>query len=216
MKQQINLNTKILYRSLKIIEEIYDEAQYGIDDLYRIKDIVHCLDENHWVGKQWLVDSLKPIHDKLFPNTSKMYIAGGWYGLLAHLLRDNFPDNHIVCADMDPMTEHFGHKLFYDRNIEFKVENCLQSKDLDANIIINTSCEHMDKDDLANFIKMKGKESLIVLQTNDFDKLDSHINCSNSLEEFCAFVEPLLSKKWIVSKASLDLGDFNRYMIIGQ
>ena len=112
------------------------------------------------------------------------------------------------------MTEHYGHKLFYDRDIEFKIENCLQSKDLDANIIINTSCEHIDKDDLADFIQMKNKESLIVLQTNDYYELDSHINCSNTLEEFCEFVEPLLSKKWIVSKASLALGDFSRYMVI--
>ena len=121
------MKEQILYRSLKIIEEIYDESQYGIDDLYRIKDIIHSLDENHWVGKQWLVDTLKPIHKRLFDN-SKIYIAGGWYGLLAHLLRDAFPDDHIVCGDIDPMTDHFAYKLFHDRNIEFKVENCLESK----------------------------------------------------------------------------------------
>ena len=65
-------------------------------------------------------------------------------------------------------------------------------------------------------LSSKNKESLIVLQTNNYYELDSHINCSNTLEEFCEFVEPLLSKKWIVSKASLDLGDFNRFMVIGQ
>ena len=151
------MKEQILYRSLKIIEEIYDESQYGVDDLYRIKDIVHSLDDNHWNSKQWRVDTLTPIHKKLFPYNCKMYIAGGWYGLLGHLLRDRFSDNHIVCGDIDPMTEHYGHKLFYDRDIEFKIENCLQSKDLDANIIINTSCEHIDKDDLADFIQMKNK-----------------------------------------------------------
>ena len=142
------MKEQILYRSLKIIEEIYDESQYGVDDLYRIKDIVHSLDDNHWNSKQWVVDTLTPIHKKLFPDNCKMYIAGGWYGLLGHLLRDRFVNNHIVCGDIDPMTEHYGHKLFYDRDIEFKVENCINSKDLDADIIINTSCEHMDPEDL--------------------------------------------------------------------
>ena len=68
----------ILYRSLKIIEEIYNESQYGVDDLYRIKDIIHSLDDNHWDGKKWLVDTLTPIHVKLFglDGTSKIYIAG--------------------------------------------------------------------------------------------------------------------------------------------
>lgn len=212
------MKEQILYRSLKVIEEIYDESQYGVDDLYRIKDIVHSLDRNHWVSKQWLVDTLRPIHQKLFGEfgTSKVYIAGGWYGLLAHLLRETFQNDHIVCGDIDPMSEHFGHKLFYDRDIQFKVENCLHSKDLDANIIINTSCEHIDKEDLEEFILKKPKESIIVLQSNDYYELDSHINCVENLEKFVQFVEPLLSKKWIISKASLDLGDFNRFMIIGQ
>ena len=60
------------------------------------------------------------------------------------------------------------------------------------------------------------KESIIVLQSNDYDKLDSHINCQESLEEFCNFVKPSLSKEWIISKSQIDLGDFNRFMVIGQ
>ena len=208
----------ILYRSLKIIEEIYDESQYGVDDLYRIKDIIHSLDDNHWDGKKWLVDTLTPIHVKLFglDGTSKIYIAGGWYGLLAHLLRKTFPKNHIVCGDIDPTSEHYAHKLFYDRRIEFKVEDCLDSNDLDADVIINTSCEHMESDDLKKFILKKPKESIIVLQTNDFYDLDSHINCYPNLEEFKKFVLPLLSKKWIISESSLNLDGFTRFMIIGQ
>ena len=54
------MKEQILYRSLKIIEEIYDESQYGVDDLYRIKDIVHSLDDNQWNSKQCVVDTLKP------------------------------------------------------------------------------------------------------------------------------------------------------------
>ncbi len=210
------MKEQILYRSLKIIEEIYDESQYGVDDLYRIKDIVHSLDDNHWNSKQWIVDTLTPIHKKLFPNNCKMYLAGAWYGLLGHLLRDRFTNNHIVCGDIDPMTEHYGHKLFYDRDIEFKVENCINSKDLDADIIINTSCEHMDPEDLEKFILNKPKESIIILQSNNYYELASHINCYPNIEEFKKFVTPLLSKNWVIFEGSLNLGDFNRFMVIGQ
>ena len=212
------MKEQILYRSLKIIEEIYDESQYGVDDLYRIKDIVHSLDDNHWASKQWLVDTLTPIHKKMFGENgnSKMYLAGGWYGLLAHLLRERFSNNHIVCGDIDPMTEHYGYKLFYDRDIQFKVENCLDSKDLDADVIINTSCEHIDPEDLKNFILKKPKESIMVLQSNNYYELDSHINCYPDIEEFKSFVMPLLSKNWIIFEGSLDYGGFNRFMIIGQ
>jgi len=212
------LKEQIYHRSLKIIEEIYNESQYGIDDLYRIKDIVHSLDDNHWVGKQWLIDTLYPLYNKIYgTNTSgKIYIAGGWYGLQAHLIKQVFKNFHVITGDMDPMTEHFGHRLFSDTDIEFKVENCLDSIDLNADIIINTSCEHMDKEDLETFISLKPKESIIILQSNDYGELDSHINCSSSLEEFVESVEPFLSKNWIISKSQIDLGDFNRFMIIGQ
>ena len=212
------MKEQILYRSLKIIEEIYDESQYGVDDLYRIKDIVHSLDDNHWIGKQWLIDTLYPLYNKIYGNNTggKIYIAGGWYGLQAHLIKQVFKNFYVITGDMDPMTEHFGHRLFSDTDIEFKVENCLNSTDLDANIIINTSCEHMDPEDLQNFILKKPKESIIVLQSNDYGELDSHINCVESLEEFCNFVKPLLSKEWIISKSQIDLGDFNRFMVIGQ
>ena len=74
----------------------------------------------------------------------------------------------------------------------------------------------MESDDLEKFILKKPKESIIVLQTNDFYDLDSHINCYPNLEEFKKFVLPLLSKKWIISESSLNLDGFTRFMIIGQ
>ena len=81
---------------------------------------------------------------------------------------------------------------------------------------INTSCEHMEPDDLREFILKKPKESIIILQTNDYGELDSHINCVGNLDEFVNFVKPLLSKKWVISQSQIDLGDFNRFMVIGQ
>ena len=86
------MKEQILYRSLKIIEEIYNESQYGVNDLYRIKDIVHSLDNNHWVGKKWLIDTLYPLYNRVYgENTSgKIYVAGGWYGLQAYLLKKAF------------------------------------------------------------------------------------------------------------------------------
>ena len=74
----------ILYRSLKLVEEIYDESMYGDPDIYRIKDIVHSVDINHWKSKQWLVDMFSQVYGF---ESGKVFVAGGWYGLLSFLLR---------------------------------------------------------------------------------------------------------------------------------
>lgn len=206
----------ILYRSLKLIEEIYDESMYGDPDIYRIKDIVHYLDTNHWKSKQWLVDELHKIYGF---EDGKAFVAGGWYGLLSFLLRKKFkkPSFNIISADMDPKCELFGYKMFYDQDIQFLTMNVVTTDHdfSDYSVIINTSCEHMEKDELSFFIKSKPDNAWLVLQTNDYTDLQSHINCSESLEDFVQFVQDAMPNKphWAY-KGSLNLGDFTRFMVI--
>ena len=82
------MKAEILNRCLKLIEEVYDESMYGNNDIYRIKDLIHSVDNNHWRSKQWLVDEFY----KLYNHTDgSFYIGGGWYGLLAYLIREKWP-----------------------------------------------------------------------------------------------------------------------------
>ena len=50
---------------------------YGVEDLYRIKDLSHALDENHWNGKKWLAEKLYELYDH---DAGKILVVGGWYG----------------------------------------------------------------------------------------------------------------------------------------
>lgn len=189
---------------------------YGDPDLYRIKDIIHSVDNNHWKSKQWLVDALSRVYKH---HSGRVFVAGGWYGLLSFLLRQKYEQSSfsITSADMDPKCEQIGWKLFHDQGIQFKTMNVVET-DHDFskyNIIINTSCEHMDADELSRFINNKPEHALLVLQTNNFKELDSHVNCVDSLEEFMRFVSKAAPSKplWLY-KGELDLGDFTRYMVI--
>ena len=47
--------------------------------------------------------------------------------------------------------------------------------------------------DIEKFILNKPKESIIILQSNNYYELASHINCYPNIEEFKKFVTPLLS-----------------------
>jgi len=207
------MEAKILNRGLKLIENFYDgsmyENEYWDNDLYRIKDIIHSLDSNHWKGKQWLVDELS----KVYTGKGLIHVAGGWNGLLAYLLKKQYTHNRIISSDIDPICKMIGRIIFTDIDIHFKVED-FNTPELfaDVDVVACTSVEHIDKEDIVSTIEelqMRG-DKIIALQSNNYFDLNSHINCSHSLDEFVEYTD-----LDVIYKGELDLGDFTRYMIIG-
>ena len=208
------MKAEILNRCLKLIEEVYDESMYGNNDIYRIKDLIHSVDKNHWRSKQWLVREFYKLykHDK-----GSFYIGGGWYGLLSHLIRMQWPEEslNITSGDIDPRCEEFGWKLFHSSDINFMTEDMV-SRDLsEYSAIISTSCEHIEPQILEKFIKSKSDDAWVILQSNNYYKLDEHINCYDNVMAFANWVEPLLNEK-VYFAGTLNLGDFDRFMVIGK
>ena len=205
----------ILTRSLKLIEQVYDESMYGDDDLYRIKDIVHSVDSKQWTSKQWLVDTLSTLDINPDPG---IFVAGGWYGLMGFLLRQHYTKTRIDSADMDKKAKIFGKELFSGHNIDFITTDVTRSNYVynKYGLVVSTSCEHIDREDLCEFISKKNPNAAIALQSNDYFELPSHINCSHTLEEFVSYVKPHLHQGQILFQGSLNLGDFNRFMVIGK
>ena len=187
---------------------------YGENDIYRIKDIIHSVDTNHWKSKQWLVDEFYKLYNH---SDGSLYIGGGWYGLLSHLIRDAWPNSsmNITSGDLDPRCEEFGWKLFHNSDINFVTEDMISSDLHEYSAIISTSCEHVEPDVLEKFIKSKNNDAWVVLQSNNYEELDSHINCQPDVMTFANWVEPLLSER-VYFAGTLRLGDFDRYMVIGK
>ena len=208
------MQQEILNRCLKLIEEVYDESMYGDNDIYRIKDLIHSVDNNHWKSKQWLVDEFYKLYDH---DQGSFYVGGGWYGLLSYLIRDKWPDENlnITSGDIDPRCEEFGWKLYHSSDINFVTEDMISSDLHEYSAIISTSCEHVEPDVLEKFIKSKNNDAWVVLQSNNYEELDSHINCQPDVMTFANWVEPLLSER-VYFAGTLRLGDFDRYMVIGK
>ena len=208
------MQQEILNRCLKLIEEVYDESMYGDNDIYRIKDLIHSVDNNHWKSKQWLVDEFYKLYDH---DQGSFYIGGGWYGLLSYLIRDKWPDENlnITSGDIDPRCEEFGWKLYHNSDINFVTEDMISSDLHEYSAIISTSCEHVEPDVLEKFIKSKNNDAWVVLQSNNYEELDSHINCQPDVMTFANWVEPLLSER-VYFAGTLRLGDFDRFMVIGK
>ena len=206
------MNSKILYKALKLAEEVYDESMYGVDDLYRIKDIVHSVDKNHWESKKWLADKLFDLYNH---DAGKFYVAGGWYGMMAYQLRQKWAgeEMNIISADCDPMCEDNAWELFGEYDIDFRTVDVNEEQDLSQySAIINTSCEHMEQEDLLSIIERKDRQAWVAFQTNNYVDLNSHINCWPTAQLFAKS----LKLNWVASVETLQLKDFNRFMVIGK
>ena len=205
-------NSQILYRTIKLSEEIYNESMYGVDDLYRIKDLSHSVDDNHWIGKQLLAEKFHELYNH---DAGKLLVLGGWYGMMAYQLRKQWPDKqmNIISTDMDPMCEEYGYKLFHDYDIAFSTLNINDSFIIpQVTGIVNTSCEHMEQKSLINIVKNKDKDCWVAFQSNNYTWLDSHINCHPSAELFAESLE----LDWVAYVDTLDVGDFQRFTVIGK
>ena len=205
-------NSEILYRTIKLSEKVYNESMYGVDDLYRIKDLSHSMDHNHWVGKRHLAEKFYDLYNH---EAGKLLVLGGWYGMMAYQLRRMWTQSkmNIESTDMDPMCEEFGYEIFGDYDIAFSTLNISDSFIITQYTgIVNTSCEHMEQKDICSIIERKNKDCWVAFQSNNYTDLDSHVNCYPSAELFAES----LNLEWYADIDTLDLGDFQRYTVIGK
>ena len=79
-----------------------------------------------------------------------------------------------------------------------------------ADVIINTSCEHITQLQYYEWLHNQNSDSLYVLQSNNYVDLDEHINCSEDLIHF-----EQKSKLRVLFSDRLELPKYDRYMIIG-
>lgn len=205
---------EIFNNALKMTGRIYDYSQYGENDLYRIKDIIHSLDDNHWKSKEWLVDEVRRLvgDEGLLGYTAVVH--GGWYGLLAHLLADSF--HHVFSTDVDERTEEIGYQIFGE-GVDYQLVDMFEFEtDKRIDLFACTSVEHVPRKMFCELIAQQRPGTLFALQTNnDFD-LVSHINCSKSLADFVEYVKPQLPEQDILYAGQLPNSTFTRYMIIGK
>ena len=171
--------------SLKVIENAYDEAMYDNNDIYRVKDIVHSFDRNHWKSKDWAAHIFFNLYTKIagsHKDEGHFLVVGGWYGLLAHSLREYFPYAHITSSDMDPVCEKFGNQLFSQSDIEFKTFSIEDDIDYNVSAIFCPSVEHIDPKIIQNMIDKKGKFTWVILQSTNL-KHPSHVNSHESYDD---------------------------------
>lgn len=179
--------------------------------------------ESFWKGqirsKEWLIKNLEYfIHPSVnktmnFPLT--VDIHGGWLGVLSSMLfQSNIPIKSIRSIDIDPSCETTANTMnkieeMAGRFQAVTADMCSVSSD--ADIIINTSCEHISQEQYNQWLSIQNKNSLLVLQGNNYN-IPEHIRISDSIEEFqkqCGLTTLLFA-------AELELPLYKRFMVIGR
>ena len=186
---------------------------------HRYKDFAYSIRKNQWEAKSWLMEILSVVNEKENP---VIWVLGSWYGSVIVPLIFRYIDNvkEVHLFDYDEEVFEICHSLHkkwnskivrHCKDINFEID-LLKSYDVQPDIVINTSCEHMW---VMRDLLLKDKGILYAFQSNNFDLEPAHINGAYSLEKFkeqCG----LSTIEYEGSKPFHDVDDeYKRWMLIG-
>ena len=168
-----------------------------------------------WSGqlksKEWLIKNLKP-HIKKFVTVD---IHGGWVGVLASMLfQSDVPVLNIRSIDIDPSCEPIAVNMNKVEEMVGKfraVTADMCAIRSDADVVINTSCEHITQDQYDLWLSGIAHNTLLVLQSNNYN-IPEHVRIAKDLEDFksqCGDIN-------ILWAGELELPLYTRFMIIAR
>ena len=189
-----------------------EHLHYWMQAIRQSNNPIRTLDA-FWRGqitsKEWLIDNLEPFVTR----PSRIEIHGGWVGVLASMIfQSKISARYIVSVDIDPLCEQVATMMNKGEEIDgrFKaITGDMCTVPVSGDVIVNTSCEHITQEQYELWLSRLPKDSLIVLQSNDY-RIAEHVRPANSLVEFKT--QSNLNELW---SGSLKTQLYTRWMIIG-
>lgn len=176
--------------------------------------------ESFWKGqlrsKEWLIQNLSQYLDECTSNS--IVIHGGWNGVLASMIFNSGINTGFVrSVDIDASCEDVANMICKRQEMigNFRAETsdmCMYTYEFDPAIVINTSTEHITQAQYNTWLGRVPKNSLIVLQSNNYYDLPEHIRCFDTVEDFAASS----GLSTILKKETLELPLYNRFLLIGR
>jgi hypothetical protein len=191
-----------------------EHLHYWMQAIRQSSDPMRTMDA-FWQGqlksKEWLITNLRKNVNKVV----SIDIHGGWVGVLASMLfQSDIYITNIRSIDIDPSCESIANMM--NKQEEMAGRFRAVTADMcairsDADVIINTSCEHITQDQYDLWLSGMPHNSLIVLQSNNYN-IPEHIRIAQDLEEF----KLQSGLKNILYAGELELPLYKRFMIIGK
>lgn len=190
-----------------------EHLHYWMQAIRQSPDPMRTMDA-FWQGqlksKEWLITNLRKNVNKVVT----IDIHGGWVGVLASMLfQSDIVCKNIRSIDIDPTCEPIATMM--NKKEEMSGRFRAVTADMctirsDADVIVNTSCEHITQDQYDLWLSGIPHNSLLVLQSNNYD-IPEHVRTAKSLEEFKTQCQ--INVLWA---GELELPLYTRYMIIGK
>lgn len=165
-----------------------------------------------WAGqiksKEWLIENLRTFVSK----ESSIEIHGGWVGVLASMIfQSGIPVSRITSVDLDDSCQPIASMMNKKEEMEGRFDALTADMcDIipDADIIINTSCEHISQAQYESWVSKISSSQLIILQSNNYE-ISEHVRIAESLQDF-----KKQSKIEVIWEGQLNLPLYDRYMLI--
>jgi hypothetical protein len=192
--------------------------------------LIDAFSQGQLDSKTWLIDKVRDLGLDL----GRTWTLCGWYGTLAYLMflrREEIRFDCIRSFDIDQncawladtmnrpnvingwkfkATTMDVNDIYYDefKFVTKKYDGTSQEVLESVDTVINTSCDHMDRN---RWFERIPQGKLVILQNNDFVR-DDHVNNVLSIKEF--------KKKYplgtILYEGELDCKVYRRFMLIGR
>ena len=159
------------------------------------------------ISKEWAVNELQKLGTI---RTQNVIIVGAWYGTLGLMLKNAFPTITLTLLDIDPRCKNFIDNITYNENNIFAITQDMYEYKYTENVVVNTSCEHIPN--VRWWLDMIPRNTIVVLQSNNFITGADHINCVASKEAF----EKQTQLSEILYSGELVTPMYTRFMIIGK
>ena len=170
-----------------------------------------CFWRGQMSSKEWLCKELRK-HVRKFVTID---IHGGWNGVLASMLfQSEVPVSRIRSVDIDPKCQSIATMMnkpeeMVGRFTAVTADMC--SITTNADVVINTSCEHITQDQYDIWLRSIPHDTLLVLQSNNYN-ISEHIRIATDLEQF----KQQSNISEILWAGELELPLYKRFMIIGK
>ena len=175
------------------------------------KDLLDSFSPNQFKSKERLINH---IRDLLIVGTnSEIVILGGWYGSILIPAFKEVKRITLIDKDKDVISIAKNRLFNHYNNVDFITSDVFhkdrKGRIQNANLIINTSCEHMRS--------MKelelDTEAYFAYQSNNMLSIEGHINCVYDLNDFKRQL-PNNAKVLIEDEIKDDRG--TRFLLIGK
>lgn len=190
-----------------------EHLHYWMQAIRQSPDPMRTMDA-FWSGqlksKEWLITHLRKNINKVV----SIDIHGGWVGTLASMLfQSDIYITTIRSVDIDPSCEPIATMM--NKKEEMAGMFRAVTADMceirsDADVIINTSCEHITQDQFDLWKSGMPHSSLLVLQSNNYD-IPEHVRTAATLDEFK--IQCGIDVIWA---GELELPLYTRFMVIGK